>query len=675
MEKIKVSVIVPIYNSEQYLEKCLDSLLSQSLREIEIICVDDGSTDRSCRILDEYAMRDERVHVLHQKNQYAGMARNNGLSVAKGEYVIFLDSDDFFDKSLLKKIYLKAKSTEADIVIFGAEKYNMETKAFEKTMLYFNTAFLPKKKVFSRKDVPEHIMMITTPVPWTKLYNKNFVQQQNLQFQSLQNSNDAYFTLLAMCVADRISYVKEDLVYYRVGQKNNLQSRKSRYPTCFVDAYTALYEELRRRGIFFEVEKSYVEVVLSGCSYNLDTITDPSARLKIYKAISGERFLASGILEHPKSYYPDKRQYDQVKRCLELWQPYARAWESSMKKNLFSRVVDSKEDEPKVSIIIPVYNVEKYIEECLESVCRQTMKDIEIIVVNDGTQDNSMEKVSLLSYEDPRIKIINKANGGLSSARNEGLKAAKGEYILFLDSDDKLYELAIEVLYDQAKSMDLDELFFGAIPFCDSCSSENDYNRYVDYYKRKSDYSGVWKGTVLFSSFVENDDFKPSACLQLLKKFFLEKNNITFLEGILHEDNLFTMQCLLKAEKAGVIDLDLYFRRIHDNSIMTQRKRMRNVYGYFISIIEMLKTIELSGLKQDDLYVVALEKQFDIMINVSLDYLQEISRNEMEDWLKRLSIQEQILFYFLIRRPMENREDSKCKRFKVIDIVKDKLFR
>ena len=241
------------------------------------------------------------------------------------------------------------------------------------------------------------------------------------------------------------------------------------------------------------------------------------------------------------------------------------------------------------------------------------------------------------------------------------MKAAKGEYILFLDSDDKLYELAVEVLYDQAKSMDLDELFFGAIPFCDSCSSENDYNKYVNYYKRKSDYSGVWKGTALFSSFVENDDFKPSACLQLLKRNFLEKNNITFLEGILHEDNLFTMQCLLKAEKAGFINLDLYCRRIHDNSIMTQRKGMRNVYGYFISIIEMLKTIKLSGLKQDD--------------NNTLDYLQEISRNEMEDWLKRLSIQEQILFYFLIRRPMENREGSKCKHFKVIDIVKDKLFR
>ena len=109
MKKIKVSVIVPVYNMERHLRRCLDSLLAQSLDDIEIICVDDGSTDSSREILSEYAQKDERFEFIAQENRSAGAARNTGMKKASGEYLIFLDSDDFFDKDLLKKTYEKAK--------------------------------------------------------------------------------------------------------------------------------------------------------------------------------------------------------------------------------------------------------------------------------------------------------------------------------------------------------------------------------------------------------------------------------------------------------------------------------------------------------------------------------------------------------------------------------------
>ena len=99
---IKVSVIIPVYNSEDYLQECLDSLLKQTLHEIEIICVDDGSTDGSLQILEKNAANDKRIQILHQENLHAGVARNNGLKAAHGEYVIFLDSDDFFELTLLR---------------------------------------------------------------------------------------------------------------------------------------------------------------------------------------------------------------------------------------------------------------------------------------------------------------------------------------------------------------------------------------------------------------------------------------------------------------------------------------------------------------------------------------------------------------------------------------------
>ena len=137
MENVKVSVIIPVYNSEQYLEECLTSLLHQTLEEIEIICVDDGSTDRSQMILAHFSKKDKRLHVLHQNNQFAGVARNHGVLLARGKYVCFLDSDDFFDRTLLEKAYTRAESSQSDIVLFGAQKYDTFTKKFEKNKFVF----------------------------------------------------------------------------------------------------------------------------------------------------------------------------------------------------------------------------------------------------------------------------------------------------------------------------------------------------------------------------------------------------------------------------------------------------------------------------------------------------------------------------------------------------------
>ena len=108
-ENIKVSVIIPVHNSAQYLTKCIESMLNQTLKEIEIICVDDGSTDESLAIIKNYKKLDSRIKILTQENKYAGVARNNGMEIAKGEYLFFLDSDDFSSDTLLEKVYFKGK--------------------------------------------------------------------------------------------------------------------------------------------------------------------------------------------------------------------------------------------------------------------------------------------------------------------------------------------------------------------------------------------------------------------------------------------------------------------------------------------------------------------------------------------------------------------------------------
>ena len=124
----KVSVIIPVYNTEVYLRECLDSVVNQTLREIEIICIDDGSTDSSLSILKEYAQKDSRIRVLQQENLHSGVARNAGIAIARGKYLVFLDSDDFFETSMLERMCNQAENDESDIVICSNSVYDDRLK-------------------------------------------------------------------------------------------------------------------------------------------------------------------------------------------------------------------------------------------------------------------------------------------------------------------------------------------------------------------------------------------------------------------------------------------------------------------------------------------------------------------------------------------------------------------
>ena len=156
--EVKVSVIIPVYNVEKYLRECIDSILNQTLHELELICVDDGSTDGSLEILQTYEKKDNRVTVLTQHNQGAGAARNKGLQIAKGEYLSFLDADDFFAPGMLEEAYRKCKSVSADVCVYQVLRYDDTTKKtwFDKGS--FRKEFAPNKEVFSYKDMPDHIL-------------------------------------------------------------------------------------------------------------------------------------------------------------------------------------------------------------------------------------------------------------------------------------------------------------------------------------------------------------------------------------------------------------------------------------------------------------------------------------------------------------------------------------
>lgn len=238
----------------------------------------------------------------------------------------------------------------------------------------------------------------------------------------------------------------------------------------------------------------------------------------------------------------------------------------------------------KVSIVIPVYNVELYLREALDSVINQTLKEIEIIVVNDGSTDNSLEIIKEYEKKDNRIKIINQENQGLSGARNSGLKIAKGEYIYFMDSDDYIDLDTLELCYKKSKDESLDFIFFDALPF-----SNDDIKIDINYYDRKDLDNRVLSGANYLKILLKKQKYRSPVWLCFINLKFLNEIKIKFYPKILHEDELFTPLLFLKAMRVSYINRKFFNRRMRINSIMTSVKSEKNIIGYLTVAKELNK--------------------------------------------------------------------------------------
>ena len=242
---VDVSVVVPVYNTELYLNQCVDSLLAQTLKNVEFIFVDDGSTDRSVEILKEYQQKDPRITILQQKNQFAGVARNNGMKAATGKYIIFVDSDDFFEPTMLEEAFNCAEANQAEIVAFDFYRYNNVTKESR-----------PRKQVrlpegvFSVEQAGKSFFMDVYPAPWNKLFLRSFVESNGLQFQAIKKFNDNFFILTSACLAKRIVYLDRWLLFYRINNSTSLQGNNLLKKETYIDSIAGIKQELKNRGRF-----------------------------------------------------------------------------------------------------------------------------------------------------------------------------------------------------------------------------------------------------------------------------------------------------------------------------------------------------------------------------------------------------------------------------------------
>ena len=244
-----------------------------------------------------------------------------------------------------------------------------------------------------------------------------------------------------------------------------------------------------------------------------------------------------------------------------------------------------------MSVIIPVYNCDHYIKDCLDSVIHRNKVPLEVICIDDGSTDNSLEIIRKYQNTHNCISVISKPNEGLSIARNVGLQHAHGTYVQFLDSDDKLESGALDRLFQVSKEQDLDILFFNAKTFYDEESLKQSFPQFEKYYITKADLSQPQRGLDLLMTMCQYGEYRSSVWGQFFKRSFLTANNLTFQKYILHEDNLFTFQCLCRARLAARINESLYCRRIRQNSIMTSTIKFANVYGYLRCYMGMLNQV------------------------------------------------------------------------------------
>lgn len=248
---VKVSVVIPVYNVEKYLEDCLNSIVNQTLEDIEIICINDGSTDNSLEILNKYANQDDRISVFSQPNQGHAVATNKGISMANGEYLYLMDSDDIVKLNALNDTYNLCKSKKLDFVIFKAiNYYEVENKFYESEVYSMQNLFKSVgNNIFTYKDIPNDVLFNMSVTPWSKLYNREFVINCGAKFPEGLIFDDNVFFWQVLFNANRIYFHDEFLFTRRWYSSSSTTSGDQRYLDS-IEIVNLIGEEFKKHGEF-----------------------------------------------------------------------------------------------------------------------------------------------------------------------------------------------------------------------------------------------------------------------------------------------------------------------------------------------------------------------------------------------------------------------------------------
>lgn len=734
----KLSIVIPIHNADAYLERCLNSVVSQTLKDIEIICVDDNSKDKSLEILQSFAKKDDRIRILTlSETSGQSHARNVGISEAQGDFIGFVDADDFVDCQMFEKMVENAVENSSDIVMCKATVYDTAKDSYSEDDEYCNLSCFSEKfdkKTFSHKDTLAFWEKINVAV-WNKIYRFEFLKSCRVKFQEGYIYEDLPFFYATYTKAKKVSLVREFLYFYRINSENSTMTKTDEKVKDRVDMVSLTVDILKEQKYFRDIKAAVINWAIHDLYYRFLLIDtryqkeyffrmqkffrtintsdvdntlikspyypyfcqikenkyDECIKFFFNKETMGERYVqqAKALYENDLKQLGERRvqieeiEKENLKKKYDLedlqerilqdekdrWAEYykqkeadAEAFERT-KKEFFdgiekqqNEINDIKQDlanswqrledetlrqkqqneleliksenkltnkyledvaeekarlakdlkdeiekdreyyselmksqielqqknyekinsfkkkieetdmtRPKVSIILPVYNVAPYLRQSLDSIIAQTLSDIEIICVDDGSTDESGQILDEYKEKDERIKVIHKKNAGTGAARNDGLKIATGECIGFVDPDDWILPNMYERLYNLLQDKGLDIVMFTPDVYNDKTGKHEGFLYFQDSNFPK----------FLDDKVFNKDDISPFSypmCVwnKLYRKRLFDENNIEFAEGLDFEDHKVIFKSLFTAKRIYFIREKLYvYRHSREGSILS----------------------------------------------------------------------------------------------------------
>lgn len=415
MSKPLVSVLIPVYNVEDYLERCLDSVLNQTLTQIEVICVNDGSTDRSPEILKEYQENDSRIVIVNKQNGGLPSARNAGIEKARGEYVGFVDSDDYVQPNMFEKLYKTAKAEKSDVVICGANILPEVPRASD----WLYACLSPSHRKYEKFD-PEMLFndMTVTPFLWRTLIKKSLIDQNHLRLkEDIMIGEDKAFQCKVYPLANSITVIPDKLYNYFWCREGSLMNQ-----TVYGDPEKKVLEHGRL------------------VSHIADTVLNYEEKEDLKKA-----FLEWSIpfLYEDFIFLSLKNKAAMAGRMVDVWNSCGYAeyqfdlpdWKREMME-YFRQVSEEKAVLPRLSVVMPVDIEAEYLEETIRNVLAQSLKELEFIIVNNGTKNENYAILHKYLFKDKRIRLLNIPHTSYAEALNRGTSLASAPYISFMETYD-----------------------------------------------------------------------------------------------------------------------------------------------------------------------------------------------------------------------------------------------
>lgn len=454
----KVSVVIPVYNVNKYISKCLDSVVNQTFENIEIICVNDCSTDNSLDILNEYSKKDRRVVIIDKiHNEGTMLARKSGVEAAKGDYIVFIDADDYIDTNLCQFISDVTEKEDADIIHFSSGVYD---EISDKKIKAMEEDLKPLEKTLVGDEILEHAFIkraFATQI-WGKAFKADLCKEacSVLPEEHCYVGEDVFTTFIFCCFAKKYIGIKTpDYYFYRFGIGVSGQSMIK----------ISKFEMFAKMANWIKYTQEYFdsfganEIQRKSCDAMKERLFADCCEIYRHRVSEKDKISAEDLIY---KYW----------HCFEIgdsdWINNIGKSKDYLKKQF--EISEYIKDAPafkninaKVSVIVYIRNDADTLENKLNGIFDQSLRDVEYILINDGSEDESLKTINRYAATNDRVTVINQKYRGLSVAANKAIAIAKGKYIYFADINKKFNKDFIEKAYSEAEINNVNILSFDGI--------------------------------------------------------------------------------------------------------------------------------------------------------------------------------------------------------------------